>query len=242
VIDTGIGITPQQAATIFRPFTQADSAASRKYGGVGLGLAIAYRLVSLMGGSIDLQSQPGKGSTFWFLLPLQVSGHPKPISGGRVLIVDDNPVNQIVALRAVSSLGYAAEAVSGGEQALAALERDSFAAILLDCQMPGLDGYQVAQKIRHRESQDSSGRRTPIIAMTANAVQGDPERCRNAGMDDYLAKPIRLAALSSSLERWTSVTPQLLVDSASSVRASTRPPDRPNGHSPIALPELLPPG
>jgi signal transduction histidine kinase/CheY-like chemotaxis protein len=245
VMDTGIGVAPDQAARIFRPFTQADSAAGRKFGGVGLGLAIAHRLVSLMGGSTDMESEVGKGSTFWFLLPLKTPGpllRPEPISGGRVLIVDDNPVNQIVALRAVSSLGYAAEVVAGGEQAMAALERDSFAAILLDCQMPGLDGYQVAKLIRRRESQERSQGRIPIIAMTANQSEGDPERCRAAGMDDYLGKPIRLATLSGILERWTGVAATVGANSASSARASTRPPGPPNGHSPIAPPAPHLPG
>jgi len=255
VIDTGIGIDPKALDEIFRPFTQADSTATRRYGGIGLGLAISHRLVSLMGGSIDVQSQPGKGSTFWFVLPLvlpekvseapplaaPLTPSPEPLSasrqappslppeplsaprqahplapptagpllpaasptGERVLIVDDNPVNQIVALRAVGNLGYAAEVVSGGVPALEALERDRFAAVLMDCQMPGMDGYQAAREIRRREYHSRSKVRTPIIAMTANAAEGDPERCQAAGMDDYLTKPIRMAELSRALEHWT---------------------------------------
>jgi signal transduction histidine kinase len=159
VVDTGIGIDPQAAEEIFRPFTQADSAPTRRYGGMGLGLAICHRLISLMGGSIDVESQPGHGSTFWFLLPLLPARQPAAAPSvsaaavlSRVLIVDDNPVNQIVTVRAVNHLGYAGEVVAGGEQALEAIDRDQFAAILMDCQMPGLDGYQAAAEIRRREA------------------------------------------------------------------------------------------
>ena len=272
VIDTGIGVDPRTADSIFRPFTQADSAASRKYGGIGLGLAISHRLVTLMGGSISVENRPGGGSTFWFLLPLllpeelqpedlsteqplpeglrpgalspEISSQaqplappaaapllPAPSGDGRILIVEDNPVNQIVALRAVGTLGYAAEVASGGEQALEALRRDRFAAILMDCQMPGMDGYQAAGEIRRRESHAPSQAHTPIIAMTANAVEGDIERCQAAGMDDYLTKPIRMAALSRALERWTRAA---ATGSAASPRpAAPRLPDPPNGHLPI---------
>jgi signal transduction histidine kinase/DNA-binding NarL/FixJ family response regulator len=279
VIDTGIGIDPQAVDKIFRPFTQADSTATRKYGGIGLGLAISHRLVSMMGGSINVESQPGKGSTFWFLLPLvlpekvpqalpgatpvaaaqaaPLAPSPEPLvarqapafgpptagpllpavprAGERVLIVDDNPVNQIVALRAVGNLGYAAEVVSGGEPALEALERDRFAAVLMDCQMPGMDGYQASREIRRRECHGRSKARIPIIAMTANAGEGDHEKCQAAGMDDYLTKPIRMAELSRALEHWTR-TAAATRPAASRVRASTKPPDPPSGHSPIAPP------
>ena len=247
VIDTGIGIDPRQAQTIFRPFTQADSAATRRYGGIGLGLAISHRLVTLMGGSINMESQPGRGSTFWFLLPLVPPEQPAvpsvagrlspPVAGERVLIVEDNPVNQIVALHAVGKLGFAAEVISGGEQALGALGRERFAVILMDCQMPGMDGYQTAERIRRLEAQNRTQARTPIIAMTANAAEGDPERCKVAGMDDYLTKPIRMAALSRALERWTRVAAAVTDSPANPAPASTKLPGRPNGHSPIRPPE-----
>jgi signal transduction histidine kinase/CheY-like chemotaxis protein len=240
VIDTGIGVDRQAAEKIFRPFTQADGSAARRYGGIGLGLAISHRLVALMGGTIKVESQPGSGSTFWFLLPLVPARQPSvaKASSERILIVDDNPVNQIVALRAVNNLGYVAEVVAGGEQALEAVDRAPFAAILMDCQMPGLDGYQATLQIRRREAQAGSPRRTPIIAMTAGATEGDPERCRVAGMDDYLTKPLRMAALSQALERWTRGAPPVSARSASPVPASTTPPDPANGHLPIPLPEV----
>jgi signal transduction histidine kinase len=207
VIDTGIGIDTATAARLFAPFTQADSSTSRRYGGTGLGLAISHRLLGLLGGSIGVDSQPGKGSTFWFLLPLKVvaseaplavredaedaagagaaSQHPVagplppevPACGRRVLIVEDNPINQIVALRAVTGLGYQAEMAPGGEEALAAFTRDRFDAILMDCQMPGMDGYHVAAEMRRLEALETAAKPTPIIAMTANVIEGDQQKC-----------------------------------------------------------------
>jgi signal transduction histidine kinase/ActR/RegA family two-component response regulator len=230
VIDTGIGIAPATAARLFTPFTQADSATTRRYGGTGLGLAICRRLVSLMGGSIGVESEPGSGSTFWFLIPapeaeapsVQESGNTPPVTQAppllegqapaenadarRILIVEDNPVNQIVASRAVRGLGYSAEVASGGREALEACGGNRFDLILMDCQMPEMDGYQVAQEIRRREAEAPRGsawdRRIPIVAMTANAINGDQQKCAAAGMDDYLPKPVRLAALAGTLERW----------------------------------------
>jgi CheY-like chemotaxis protein len=232
VTDSGIGIAPEVSARLFRAFSQADSATTRKYGGTGLGLAIVLRLVTLMGGSVGMESVPGKGSTFWFLIPARaaavigevanqppgaflkhasVSGPDASTApdveqtgdagqpGCRILIVEDNPVNQMVASRALQTLGYVAEVVAGGEAALEALDRGQFDLILMDCQMPGMDGYVATAEIRRREG----GRnRIPIVAMTANAVDGDRERCMAAGMDDYISKPIRLASLGKMLESW----------------------------------------
>ena len=216
VIDTGIGIAPLVSKKLFRAFSQADSATTRKFGGTGLGLAISLRLVTLMGGSIGMESEPGIGSAFWFLIPARAapaeSAAPaalavlqeKPAaaprtSDCRILIVEDNPVNQIVASRALGALGYMAEIAAGGEAALDALRRGRFDLILMDCQMPGIDGYETAAEIRRREA---GRKRTPIIAMTATAIEGDRERCIQAGMDDYLSKPFRIAALESILQRW----------------------------------------
>jgi signal transduction histidine kinase/CheY-like chemotaxis protein len=214
VIDTGIGIPQQQLSKLFTPFTQGDSSSTRKHGGTGLGLAISRRLVALMGGSIGVESRPGAGSTFWFLLPLQPAAEPEdgpdyaeadrlPTPKGHVLVVDDNPVNQIVTVRAVGSLGYIAEVVSGGKEAIEAVQREKFDVVLMDCQMPEMDGYTATAAIRRLEAEARGGPRVPIIAMTANAVEGDQERCISAGMDDYLAKPIRIALLSETLRRWS---------------------------------------
>jgi signal transduction histidine kinase/CheY-like chemotaxis protein len=213
VTDSGIGIEPGAAAKLFRAFSQADSATTRKYGGTGLGLAIGLRLVTLMGGSIGMESEPGRGSTFWFLIPAKPAEPPIPApacaaapveetaapTAWRILAVEDNPVNQMVAMRALVTLGYLADVVPGGEAALEALERCRFDLILMDCQMPGMDGYAAAAEIRRREGGRS---RIPIVAMTANSIDGDRERCMAAGMDDYLSKPIRLVALGKMLECW----------------------------------------
>ena len=238
VVDTGIGIFPGIARHIFRPFTQADSSTTRRYGGTGLGLAISHRLVAMMGGAIDHETTPGRGSAFWFVLPLTEKTQSAPVPPDRpVLIVDDNPVNQIVALRAVNRLGYAADVVSGGEQALAAVGRTQFAAILMDCQMPGLDGYQATEQIRTCEAQAGSAWRTPIIAMTANASEGDPERCRAAGMDDYLTKPVRIADLDAALQRWARRPRPIAASAANPAPPSPIVADPASGHLPIPRPE-----
>jgi signal transduction histidine kinase len=222
ITDTGIGIDPRIFGQLFVPFTQADSAPTRRYGGTGLGLAISHRLVTLMGGSLGVESQPGRGSTFWFLVPVGQAERPCRVSDlpaallpeappgapsggpGRILIAEDNPINQIVTLRAVRHLGYAAEVVSSGDAALEAWARDRFDLILMDCQMPGMDGYHAAVEIRRREN---GGSRVPIVAMTANVVDGDEEKCRTSGMDDYLSKPIRLSSLARTLQRWLVPSP-----------------------------------
>jgi CheY-like chemotaxis protein len=131
-----------------------------------------------------------------------------PPCGRRVLIVEDNPINQIVALRALTGLGYQAELAPGGEEALAAFARGRFDVILMDCQMPGMDGYQVAAEMRRVEALAAAAKPTPIIAMTANAIEGDQQKCVAAGMDDYLSKPMRLPSLARALERWTATAAQ----------------------------------
>jgi CheY-like chemotaxis protein/nitrogen-specific signal transduction histidine kinase len=226
VVDSGIGVAPETAARLFIPFAQADTTSARRYGGCGLGLATARRLVQLMQGSIGVESQLGRGSVFWFLLPLEAGGPGEPAAAaatptrryprqGLVLIVDDNPVNQLVAARAVSRLGYLTEVVSGGQQALEAVAAGQFDAILLDCQMPGMDGYETALEIRRREAGHGH---IPIIAATANATEGDHGKCEASGMDDYLPKPIRFAELEAALDRWVAhpvpVTPPLFFENS----------------------------
>jgi len=247
IVDTGIGMTPQILNRLFTPFMQGESASSRRYGGTGLGVATARRLVQLMHGSMGVESQAGQGTTFWFLVPLEAAAAPRAPAPaglaraalshrGRILIVDDNPVNQLVAQRAVDRFGYAAQVVSGGEEALAAIreaarQRAPFDAVLMDCQMPDMDGYETTAAIREWEN----GRlRVPIIALTANCVDGDREKCLDSGMDDYLAKPFRLASLESTLERWiASPASPVGVDAASPPRACPKSPGPPSDRSPI---------
>jgi signal transduction histidine kinase/CheY-like chemotaxis protein len=211
VHDTGIGIPAADVSRLFQPFTQAESGSTRRYGGTGLGLAIVRRQVALLGGSIGVESAPGAGTTVWVLIPFEADRERVQESGeagagsGHVLIVDDHPVNQMVALRGIRNLGYSGEVAANGLEALQALERHHFDAVLMDCQMPEMDGYAAAAEIRRREANVSLSH-LPIIAMTANPVEGDQERCRAAGMDDYLSKPFRLATLGETLQRW--VTPR----------------------------------
>ncbi|HEY7965872.1 MAG TPA: ATP-binding protein [Solirubrobacteraceae bacterium] len=209
VADTGIGVEAEALTEIFEPFTQADNSSTRTYGGTGLGLAIARELATLMGGEVGAESERGLGSTFWLEVNLASAGgvEPAPLpttsqpaaSAPHVLIAEDSPVNQIVATRAVERCGCRATVVTDGREALVALERDHYDAVLMDCHMPELDGYAATRALRKREG---AGARTPVIAMTTSAVQTDVEKCLTAGMDDYVSKPIRHQSLQQTLHRW----------------------------------------
>jgi signal transduction histidine kinase/FixJ family two-component response regulator len=219
VRDTGIGISAEAQQRLFQPFVQADGSTTRKYGGTGLGLAISRRLIEQMNGEIGLESEPAGGSCFWFNVPLRTApangataapapapalratGPARHLAAGRVLVVEDSDMNQRVALGLLRKLGYQAEAVSSGRASLQALERSAYAAVLMDCQMPDLDGYQTTAELRRREAAGEAPR-TPVIALTANALRGDRERCLAAGMDDYLSKPLRIDELAATLARF----------------------------------------
>ncbi len=211
VADTGIGITSDQQERLFSPFTQADASTARQYGGTGLGLAISRRLVEAMGGRIDLASQAGQGTTFTVRVPLPiaepaarstpVSGVPAALPPGlRILLAEDNPVNQRVASAMLAKLGCTVVVVGDGRAAVEAHTGGGFAIVVMDCQMPEMDGYQATEAIRAMEA--GSGQHTPIIAMTANASNEDRDRCLLSGMDDHLAKPVRQAELAAALARW----------------------------------------
>jgi signal transduction histidine kinase len=219
VEDTGVGIHPEEQDRLFEAFTQADGSMARAHGGIGLGLAICAQLVSLMGGRIGVESQAGRGSMFWFtmqLAPVRTADASRPTDGrgpaegavaakARLLLAEDNLVNQKVALAQLAKLGYHADVAMNGGEVLDALRDVPYDVILMDCQMPGVDGLEATRRIRHAE-QDGTGdhatrRHVHIIALTANAMPGDREECLRAGMDDYLAKPFRLDALREALER-----------------------------------------
>ena len=221
VRDSGIGIAQDKQSGVFGAFSQADSSITRRFGGTGLGLAISYKLVTLMGGRIWLESELGKGSVFHFTLRfahsvgkgIRSSGEaeqagerfelaqPKAL---RILLAEDNPVNQRLAVALLEKRGHRVVVVGDGQQALDALARDGFDVVLMDMQMPVMDGIESTQRIRERE-RAFDGLHQPIVAMTANAMQGDRERCLAAGMDGYVSKPVRpdelFSALSAALGR-----------------------------------------
>jgi signal transduction histidine kinase/ActR/RegA family two-component response regulator len=214
VRDSGIGIPEERRHRLFKAFSQADSSASRQFGGTGLGLSICRRLVGLMGGEIGLESQVGIGSVFWFTIPVQVVGgfsnvhaiaspgvklaiEPSaPVHAGtgrrpRILVAEDNEINQLYMKELLRLLGYDCDIAANGEAALTAFLENRYDAILMDCQMPEMNGFEAATEIRRREASDPARGHIPIIALTANAMQGDRERCLEAGMDEYLSKPVK---------------------------------------------------
>jgi signal transduction histidine kinase/ActR/RegA family two-component response regulator len=210
VRDTGIGIEPDRLSRLFQPFEQGDASMSRRFGGTGLGLAISKRLVELMDGRLWGESQPRAGSTFSVELPLRVAemparpspvakaadGPPRPARNLRLLIAEDNPVNQRVASRMLQRLGYQADVVDNGRLAVEAVERHTYDVIFMDVQMPELDGLEATRLIKAR-----SGDVPWIIALTAHALEEDRKQCLAAGMNDFLSKPVQLIELTAAIDR-----------------------------------------
>jgi len=213
VRDTGIGIDAETRPILFQPFTQADRSTTRRYGGTGLGLTICRRLIEQMGGEIGVESEPGKGSTFWFtvrvgrvpgatparpgLVPTAQAAEPERNGQvAQILVVDDSLINRLVVCRMLARLGYETTAVESGELALEALERSRFSLVLTDCYMPDMDGFTLTEEIRKRD------RSVAVVAMTADVLEETRARCLEAGMDDYLTKPLRVEQLARVVERF----------------------------------------
>jgi len=213
VRDTGVGIPDELRDRLFVPFSQADSSTARRFGGSGLGLAISKRIVEMMGGEIGFVSRPGEGTTFWFTADLPATSsatlelvpeedlETAPAACYSILLAEDNPVNQVVGLEQLRALGYAATAVSDGAAVLAALEERPYDLVLMDCQMPELDGYETTRRMRQRSGERW---RIPVIALTAHTMRGDREKCLACGMNDYIAKPFRADLLRRVLHYWLS--------------------------------------
>jgi len=216
VEDSGIGIAPDAARNLFQPFHQIDGSRNRRRGGTGLGLAISQRIVEAMGGRIEVHSDAGKGSRFTFALELELDASPVPqvvvdsamggLDGpvtlsGTVLLVEDNPVNMLIAQEMLESLGLDVIQAEDGQQALDLIGAHPLDLVLMDCQMPVLDGYAAARQIRAREAKFGLPR-LPVVALTANAFDEDARLATEAGMDDHLAKPYTRARLREMLTRW----------------------------------------
>jgi CheY-like chemotaxis protein/anti-sigma regulatory factor (Ser/Thr protein kinase) len=256
VSDTGIGIPDDKQSLLFQPFSQTDNSMTRQYGGTGLGLSIVRSLARLMGGDVGVESEPGKGSRFWFRVRLgmigidedtretvrpgnkaqQVEGKSTPLTG-HVLVVEDNPTNRTVIEAILAKLGLTATMAEDGQQCIDILQRDApFDLVLMDIQMPVMDGYAATEWIRQWEKTNNRPH-LPIIALTADAFDADKQHCLAVGMDDFLAKPIAIDDLQTVLRRWLKAGTETL-SVATSPSAADQPVDMPRLTA--ILEELLP--
>jgi len=214
VSDTGIGISPAAQKTLFNAFTQADGSTTRKYGGTGLGLAIVSQLVEIMGGSLGVDSVEGQGSSFWFTANFKYADNaPENIAEAtpenkklqleaKILLVEDNPINQMIAQKMLEKVGLKATLANNGVEAMQQLNEQAFDLVLMDCQMPEMDGFDATREIRKLEIKALNKQPVPVVAMTANVMSGDRERCLEVGMDDYIGKPVQRDQLESVLRKW----------------------------------------
>ena len=223
VSDTGIGLDEAQQARLFVPFSQADSSTTRRFGGTGLGLSIVRRLAQLMDGDVAVESTPGGGSTFTVTLQLMAAPAGSPLidlplidrfadepatattpshlAGNRVLVVDDHPINREVLVRQLRALGIKSDSAADGLAGLRAWQAGAYDIVFADIHMPQMDGFEMTAEIRRIEAAEARPH-TPIVAVTANALAGEDERCRAAGLDGYLSKPVSLTRLRATLQRW----------------------------------------
>lgn len=210
VKDTGIGVTEEQKKKLFEPFIQANAGIAGKFGGTGLGLALVKEIAGLMGGEVGVESAPGQGSTFWFSMKLKMAEAPAAVPQApaaplavptvrphfRVLVADDNPINQQVAKAQLERLGYIADTVPDGQAAVEAVQTGTYQLVLMDCRMPVMDGLAASVQIR------KSDKMLPIIALTADTMEEDKKRCLEAGMSDFLPKPVTMEALAEVMVKW----------------------------------------
>jgi PAS domain S-box-containing protein len=262
VTDTGIGVSSEAQARLFQPFSQAEGDTTRRFGGTGLGLAICRRLAELMGGEVGMESVPGLGTTMRLMVTLPrapasevvaEAASPATAAGfvarslptveeaererSLVLLVDDHPTNRMVIARQLALAGYASEAAEDGEAGLQKWRSGRYALLLSDVHMPRLDGYELARTIRAEEARDGRAR-TPIVALTASALKGEAERCLAAGMDDYMAKPVGIPALTAALQRWLPHTIPAAVDAAMPVATALPQLAHPPALDPVTLDAL----
>jgi signal transduction histidine kinase/ActR/RegA family two-component response regulator len=214
VSDSGIGIAQTALDTLFNAFTQADGSTTRKYGGTGLGLAIVSQLVEMMDGSLGVESEEGEGSSFWFIANYPCTDEAcvsaektakqsgKVMLNAKVLLVEDNPINQMVAQKMLEKFGLKATLADNGVEALKLLKEQIFDLVLMDCQMPEMDGFDATREIRKLDIKTLYEKRLPVVAMTANVMSGDRERCLEVGMDDYIGKPVQRDQLETVLRKW----------------------------------------